>query len=67
MGSFLTAQANFVKHCRKVTRELSEECMEIEGEFLTIADMNERKFAKLLAYICASVRLSPKFLTAFFM
>ena len=41
-------QEKFLKRCRRVNQEISEESMEIEGEFLTLADMHERKFAPYL-------------------
>ena len=45
----VTAQERFVKRCRHLTSTINEEVMEIEGEFMTIEDMQARKFSPCLA------------------
>ena len=37
-----------MKRCRLVTEQVSQEDMEIHGEFLTLEEMEERKFSGLL-------------------
>ena len=41
-------QDKFVRRCRVISQEISEEHMEVEGEFLTLDEMIERKFSKRL-------------------
>ena len=38
-------QEKFVRHLRKV-QHVSEELMEVEGEFMTLTDMEEKKYSQ---------------------
>ena len=40
------SQVKFVKRCKVISERIAEEALTIEGEFLTISDMQERKFSK---------------------
>ena len=45
----LTVKDKFVKRCRAITERISEETSEIEGEWLTVADMKNLNFSEFLS------------------
>ena len=44
----VNTQDKFIRRCRIITEQISEESMNVEGEFMTIDDMHQRGFTKLL-------------------
>ena len=38
----------FIKRCKAITERISEEASEIEGEWLTVADMQKMEFSEPL-------------------
>ena len=41
-------EERFVKRCKAITERVSEETNEIEGEWLTLGDMQKMEFSELL-------------------
>ena len=44
-----------MKKCKAITERVSQEITEIEGEWLTKADMEELKFSESLRKICCEI------------
>ena len=44
------SQEKFIKRCKKITEQILEESLEIEGEFLTEDDMTEMNFPEPFGY-----------------
>jgi hypothetical protein len=42
----------FVKRCRAITEKNHEEISEVEGEWLTVADMEKANFSEPLGFNC---------------
>ena len=55
----LTLQEKFVKRCKAITEKISEETSEVEGEWLTVADMEKLEFTPCL---CSTTNSSKKYL-----
>ena len=40
----------FIKRCRAITEKIQEEISEVEGEWLTVADMEKANFSEPLGF-----------------
>lgn len=43
-------EEKFTKRCRSITEKIAEETSEVEGEWLTVADMEKMEFSERLGY-----------------
>lgn len=50
----------FVRRCRRITQEIDESCMDVEHQFLTEEDMEQKGYSQFLILRMCFTRICPR-------